>query len=125
MSRNRKPVEIKNDAVRVRLTPLEKRLLRDRCKKEGYRNMSDFCRAKMVRKREIKKIEVSPEFSTIMKSIDYNLNKIGVNLNQVSKQMNSESIYNITPDDRTMMVQLRQMLQNCFSSLQKYMDILH
>lgn len=124
MSRNRIPKDIKSDAVRVRLSPLEKKLLRARCKKEGYHNMSDFCRAKIIRKREIKKIEVSPEFSILIKSMDFNLNKIGVNLNQVAKRMNTETIYNLTLGDRSLMGQLRQELKNCFSSLQKYMDLI-
>ena len=35
----------------VRLTKLEKRLLLKRSQKEGYRTISDFCRAKLVKKR--------------------------------------------------------------------------
>lgn len=79
--------------VRVRLTSMEKRILQRRCKEEGYRTMSDFCRAKLVKRREIRKIEVSRGFALMVRQLDYDLNKIDVNLNQLSKAVNSNAIY--------------------------------
>ncbi|PCH70247.1 MAG: hypothetical protein COC06_05570 [Bacteroidales bacterium] len=111
-----------DEGVRVRLTKLEKRLLLKRSQKEGYRTLSDFCRAKLIKKREIKKIEVSKEFVMITKKLDYELNKIGVNLNQVSKNINSQQVYQFTPSDREVFKKVLQELRNCFSVLQNYMD---
>jgi hypothetical protein len=108
----------------VRLSKLEKRLLTKRSKAEGYRTLSDFCRAKLVKRREIKKIEVSKEFVTITKKLDYDLNKIGVNLNQVAKAINSNQIYQLNKVDYALFQQLLQELRNCFSILQNYMDII-
>ena len=68
MSRNRNPRVKKTEAVRVRFTPLEKKLLYDRCKREGYKNLSNFFRAKVMRHREIKKIEVSPNLPPLSKA---------------------------------------------------------
>ena len=124
MSRYRNPRVKKTEAVRVRFTPLEKKLLRDRCKKEGYLNMSNFFRAKVLRHREIKKIEVSPEFTTLIKSLDFNLNKIGVNLNQVAKQINTKKSNELTSADQHTLNRVQQELKKCFSSLQKYMDLI-
>ncbi|WP_372649130.1 plasmid mobilization relaxosome protein MobC [Draconibacterium sp.] len=124
MSRKRNPRERRTEALRLRLTPLEKKLLQDRRKKEGYRNLSEFMRAKIIRKREIKQIIVSPEVSTLIKSMDMNLNKIGVNLNQIAKHMNAENITNLTSADKSLMAKLQQVLKANFSALQKYMDIL-
>ena len=53
------------EGVRIRLTELEKRLLLKRSQREGYRTISDFCRAKLVKNREIRKIEVSEQFVCI------------------------------------------------------------
>jgi len=111
-----------DDGVRVRLTALEKRLLLNRCKKEGYLTLSDFCRAKLVKKREIKKVEASKEFVLLVRKLDYELNKIGVNLNQVSKRVNSSQIYQFTAGDREVFKQIFQELRFCFSVLQQYMD---
>ena len=111
-----------DEGVRVRLTALEKKLLLTRCKKEGYLTLSDFCRAKLVKKREIKKVEASKEFVLLVRKLDYELNKIGVNLNQVSKRINSNSIYQFTSGDRDVFRQIVGELRSCFSILQKYMD---
>ncbi|WP_321995571.1 plasmid mobilization protein [Draconibacterium orientale] len=124
MSRYRNPRVKKTEAVRVRFTPLEKKLLRDRCKKEGYKNLSNFFRAKVMRHREIRKIEVSPEFTSLIKSLDFNLNKIGVNLNQVAKQINSKKNNELTSADQHTIVRVQQELKKCYSSLQKYMDLI-
>ncbi|RUT78954.1 hypothetical protein [Ancylomarina longa] len=112
------------EGVRIRLTELEKRLLLKQSQKEGYRILSDFCRAKLIKKREIRKIEVSKEFVMITKKLDYELNKIGVNLNQVSRNINAQHIYQLTPSDREMFSKVLQELRNCFSVLQNYMDMI-
>jgi len=108
----------------VRLSKLEKRLLLRRSREEGYRTLSDFCRAKLVKRREIRKVEVSEEFVMISKKLDYDLNKIGVNLNQVAKAINSNQIYQLNKADQMVFQQLLQELRNCFSILQNYMDMI-
>jgi len=112
------------EGVRIRLTELEKRLLLKRSQQEGYRTISDFCRAKLVKKREIRKIEVSEQFVMITKKLDFELNKIGVNLNQVSRNINSQNVYQFTSSDREVFMKVLQELRNCFSVLQNYMDII-
>ncbi|MDM8161874.1 hypothetical protein QUH73_18805 [Labilibaculum sp. K2S] len=116
--------ELLDELLVVRLTKLEKRLLLKRCKEEGYRTMSDFCRAKLVKKREIRKIEVSKDFVRITKKLDYQLNKIGVNLNQVSRNINAQQVYQFGPSDREVFLKVLQELRNCFSVLQNYMDVI-
>ena len=111
-----------DDGIRIRLTPLEKKLLLQRSKKEGYLTLSDFCRAKLVHKREIRKIEATTEFIQATKKLDFELNKIGVNLNQVSKQLNTHPVYQFTADDREVFRQVLQELKACFSVLQQYLD---
>jgi len=110
------------EGIRIRLTALEKKLLSDRSKREGYLTLSDFGRAKLLKKREIKKIEVSMEFVTVVCKTDYELNKIGVNLNQIAKKINTHDVYQFTSEDRAIFKQVMQELKNCFSVLQKYAD---
>lgn len=111
-----------DEGIRVRLTALEKGLLLKRCRKEGYLTLSDFCRAKLVKKREIKKVVASKEFVLLVRKLDYELNKVGVNLNQVSKRINSNYIYQLTDGDRQVFKQILAELRGCFSVLQQYMD---
>jgi len=106
----------------IRLTELEKKLLLRRSKKEGYLTLSSFCRAKLVRKREIKKIEASKDFVQITQTLDYELNKIGVNLNQVSKNLNTHQVYQFSNSDRDVFNAVLKELKNCFTVLQKYLD---
>ena len=110
--------------INVRITRLEKRILLKRCKEEGYRTLSDFCRAKLVKNREIRKIEVSEDFVQITKKLDYELNKIGVNLNQVSKNINAQQVHQFGPSDREVFLKVLKELRNCFSVLQNYMDVI-
>jgi hypothetical protein len=106
----------------IRLSGLEKKLLLQRCSKEGYRTISDFCRAKLIRKREIKKVEASKEFIEATQKMDYELNKIGVNLNQVAKRLNTHPVYQFSKTDRKVFLQLLSELKNCFAVLQQYLD---
>ena len=110
------------EGIRIRLKPLEKKLLLQRIKKEGYLTLSEFCRAKLVHEREIRKIEASDEFTQATKKLDFELNKIGVNLNQVSKRLNTHPVYQFTTADREVFRQVLQELKNCFSILQQYIN---
>jgi hypothetical protein len=110
------------EGVRVRMTELEKKLLLRRSKKEGYLTLSSFCRAKLVRKREIKKIEASKDFVQITQKLDYELNKIGVNLNQVSKNLNTHPVYQFSNTDREVFKAILLELKNCFAILQEYLN---
>lgn len=110
------------EGIRIRLTSLEKKLLLHRSKKEGYLTLSEFCRAKLVQKREIRKIEATTEFILATKKLDFELNKVGVNLNQVSKRLNTHPVYQFTTDDREVFRQVLQELKVCFSVLQQYLD---
>jgi len=110
------------NGIRIRLTESEKRLLLERSKREGYLTISDFGRAKLLKRREIKKVEAGKEFVTLVTKTDYELNKIGVNLNQLAKRINIHDVYHFTSADREVFRQLLQELRNCFSVLQKYMD---
>ncbi len=111
-----------NEGIRVRLTALEKKLLVQRSKQEGYRTVSEFCRAKLVRKREIRRIEVSNEFRELTLKLDYDLNKIGVNLNQLAKKVNSFHDYRFSEADHVLLQRIVAELDRCFTVLQRYMD---
>ncbi|MFA9372337.1 MAG: plasmid mobilization relaxosome protein MobC [Labilibaculum antarcticum] len=117
-------IDVLDEWLHLRMSKFEKRMLRKRCKEEGYRTLSDFCRAKLVKKREIRKIEVSEEFVLITKKLDYQLNKIGVNLNQVSKNINAQQVHQFGAADREVFLKVLQELRNCFSVLQNYMDVI-
>jgi hypothetical protein len=110
------------EGIRIRLTRKEKELLAERCRKEGYSNLSDFGRAKLLRKREIRRIEASKEFSELIGQMDFELNKIGVNLNQIAKKLNTYLGYQLDSQDKRTLNNSYETLKKCFTLLQKYMD---
>jgi hypothetical protein len=60
-------------------------------------------------------------YSTGVFSLDYELNKIGVNLNQLSKRINSFAGYRIDESDRKLLRQAFDMMQNYLILLQNYL----
>lgn len=110
------------EGIRIRLTRIEKELLAERCRKEGYRTISDFGRAKLLRKREIRRIEASQEFADLMGKMDFELNKIGINLNQIAKKLNTYLGYQLDREDKQTLNSSYELLKKCFMLLQKYMD---
>ena len=122
MRPNTSDIDKLDKLICIRLSEMEKKLLLKRCHQEGYLTLSDFCRTKLVKRREIRKIEVSREFVQTTQKLDYELNKIGVNLNQVARQINTQTIYQFTGSDRALFRKLLLELQGCFNLLQKYMD---
>ena len=83
--------------------------------------MSDFIRTRLFNSNK-KVISLDEEASAQIKRLDYELNKIGVNLNQIAKKINSQNVSHFTSDDRAVFEQILQEHLNCFSVLQKYME---
>ena len=83
--------------------------------------MSDYMRNKIFDLSKRKAISLDDQAKEQLKSLDYELNKIGVNLNQLSKRMNSFSGYNVGDNDRDLLKQAFEMMRNCLIALQKFL----
>ena len=81
--------------------------------------MSDLIRSKVFNESNRKVISLDEEANSQLKNLDYELNKIGVNLNQLSKRMNSFAGYNFGDNDRQLLRQAFDMMRNCLILLQK------
>ena len=81
--------------------------------------MSDLIRSKVFNESTRKVISLDEEANTQLKKLDYELNKIGVNLNQLSKRINSFAGYNVGDNDRQLLRQAFDMMRNCLILLQK------
>lgn len=106
----------------IRLTRDEKFKLQNLTKQGKYACMSDFMRNKIFDQPKRKSISLDDEAKNQIKSLDYELNKIGVNLNQLSKRMNSFSGYNVGDNDRQLLKQAFEMMRSCLIVLQ---NLLH
>lgn len=57
-----------------------------------------------------------------MGQMDFELNKIGVNLNQIAKKLNTYLGYQLDSEDKRTLNNFYVTLKECFSLLQKYID---
>ncbi len=105
--------------VRLLMTREEKQLLDSLVKRGKYGCMSDFLRLKIFDQSKRKIISLDEEANSQLKSLDFELNKIGVNLNQLSKRVNSFAGYNVGDNDRFLLRQAFDMMRNCLILLQK------
>ena len=108
--------------VRLLMTREEKLRLDYLVKQGKYACMSDYMRNKIFDQSKRKLILLDDQAKEQLKSLDYELNKIGVNLNQLSKRMNSFSGYNVGDNDRQLLKQAFEMMRNCLITLQ---NLLH
>jgi len=107
--------------VRFLMTKEEKIRLDSLVKRGKYGCTSDFLRFKIFDESKRKMIVLDDKASNKLKGLDYELNKIGVNLNQLSKCMNSFAGYRISDSDRQLLKQAFEMMRNCLILLQKYL----
>ncbi len=108
--------------VRLLMTREEKLKLDSLVKQGKYACMSDYMRNKIFDQSKRKVILLDDQAKEQLKSLDYELNKIGVNLNQLSKRMNSFSGYNVGDNDRQLLKQAFEMMRYCLITLQ---NLLH
>tara|TARA_R110002050_G_scaffold274020_1_gene418263 strand:- start:3747 stop:4115 length:369 start_codon:yes stop_codon:yes gene_type:complete len=107
--------------VRFLMTKEERIRLDSLVKRGKYGCTSDFLRFKIFDQSKRKMIVLDEKASNKLKSLDYELNKIGVNLNQLSKRMNSFAGYRISDSDRQLLKQAFEMMRQCLILLQKYL----
>ncbi|MBN2637997.1 MAG: plasmid mobilization relaxosome protein MobC, partial [Bacteroidales bacterium] len=86
-----------------------------------YGCTSDYIRSRIFKQSERKVISLDENTNNQLKRLDYELNKIGVNLNQLSRRMNSFAGYRVDDNDRQLLRQAFDMMKNCLIFLQKYL----
>ena len=87
----------------------------------SYACMSDFIRSRIFKRLDKKIVSLDENTSYQLKQLDYEINKIGVNLNQLFKRMNSFAGYNVGENDRQLLKQTFEMMTQCLAFLQKHL----
>ena len=111
----------RNKMLLLRVSKEEKQRINVLTKSGGYACMSDFIRNRIFRRLDKKTISLDENTSQELKQLDYEINKIGVNMNQLSKRMNSFAGYNMGDNDRQLLKQTFEMLTQCLAFLQKHL----
>lgn len=114
-------IEKRNVALIIRVSREEKIRIKTLAKTGKFGCISDLIRTRIFNSNK-KLISLDQEASNQIKLTDYELNKIGVNLNQIAKKINTHDVYQFSADDREVFRQVLKEIRNCFSVLQKYMD---
>ena len=113
--------EKRNDMLIIRVTREEKIRLKSLTKRGKFACMSDYIRSRIFKQSDRKVISLDENANDQLKNLDYELNKIGINLNQLSKRMNSFAGYRVDDNDRQLLKQAFEMMRNCLVLLQKYL----
>ncbi len=113
--------DIRDQMLLLRVSKEEKQRIKSLTRSGGYPCMSDFIRSRIFKRLDKKTISLDENTSYQLKGLDYELNKIGVNLNQLSKRMNSFAGYNIGDNDRQLLKQAFGMMTQCLAFLQKHL----
>lgn len=114
-------IEKRTEKLIIRLTREEKVRLKNLTKRGKYACMSDYMRSRIFRRTDCKVVSLDEKTSEQLKSLDYELNKIGVNLNQLSNRMNSFAGYRIDDRDRQLLKQAFEMMKSCLILIQKHL----
>jgi len=110
--------------VIIRLTTAEKEEILRRMKEERYITITDYMRSRLFVKRLSKRIIVSDDYIRIFRTMDYNLTKIGTNLNQVAHKMNAYNTYLLNEEDKQAFKASFSQLKSCFELLDKYLHLI-
>ncbi|MCT4648457.1 MAG: MobC family plasmid mobilization relaxosome protein [Carboxylicivirga sp.] len=106
---------------KIYLTEDEKLKIIDSVKQEKYNSFGDYSRDRLLKERLTKRIAVSDEYIRTFKTMDYNLTRIGTNLNQIAHKLNAYNTYILTEDDQQTFKDCFGQLKSCYELLGKYL----
>jgi len=110
-----------SEHVILRLTKAEKEEILKRVKEERFLSVADYIRSRLFRKRLSKRITVSDDYVRIFRTMDYNLTKLGINLNQIAHKLNAYNTYVLTEEDKQTFKDCLVQLKECFCVLGRFL----
>ena len=105
--------EIRNIRLIIWVSREEKIRIQGHAKNRRYPFISDYIRVRIFNSNR-KVITLDKEATNQIIKLDYDLNKIGVNLNQIAKKINTHDVYQFTSEDRVVFKQVLQELKIVF-----------
>ncbi|WP_346861170.1 plasmid mobilization relaxosome protein MobC [uncultured Draconibacterium sp.] len=113
--------EKRTELVKLLLTKEEKLRLDSLVRTGRFGCRSDYLRFAIFRRSNIKTVLFDQETKELLQKTDWELNRIGVNLNQLSKRINSFTGYNVGDNDRQLLGQAFDRMTQCLAFLQKHL----
>ena len=120
--RHKKPIKQRRIIqFKIYLTEAEKLKIVESVKQEKYNSFGDYARERLLKERLSKRITVSDEYIRTFKVMDYNLTKIGTNLNQIAHKLNAYNSYMLTEDGQQIFKDCFEQLKSCYELLGKHL----
>ncbi|MGQ1787493.1 plasmid mobilization protein [Saccharicrinis sp. GN24d3] len=111
--------------INVWMTQEDRTKIMEHYKKERFSTFSEFVRFHLLKKREVKIIQIDKDFKTIFKSLDYELAKLGSNMNQIAHQLNAYNTYMLGETDKIRLEESYELLKLCRKALEKHLKLLN
>lgn len=111
----------RKNQIKLRVTDDEKAEILKRCKDEKFQYVNDYVRSRLFKKRLVKRIVFPEDYKVELHVMDYDLTKIGVNLNQIAKRLNAYNTTLLTKEDLAILIACNDNLKGCFVMLEKYL----
>ncbi|TRX71140.1 plasmid mobilization relaxosome protein MobC [Carboxylicivirga sp. M1479] len=121
MGRSRNNAERRIIQFKIYLTKSEKRKIVEHVKLEKFNSFSDYARERLLKQRLSKHITVNNNYIRTFKTMDYNLTKIGTNLNQVAHKLNAYNTYMLTEEDQQTFKECFELLKRCYEVLGQHL----
>ncbi|WP_439185427.1 plasmid mobilization protein [Carboxylicivirga taeanensis] len=121
MAQRKSPKQLRTIQFKIYLTESEKQKIIASVKQEKYNSISDYARERLLKERLSKRITVSADYIRVFKTMDYNLTKIGTNLNQVAHKLNAYNTYMLTEEDKETFKACFEHLKNCYRILGQHL----
>ena len=94
-------------------------------KLERFPSFSEFVRYHLLKNRDVKIIGVDKEFVTLFRTLDYELAKLGNNMNQIAHNLNSYNTCMLSSEDMEVIKDNNALLKLCRESLDKHLQLLN
>lgn len=109
---------------KVYLTKAERKFISDEFHKERFVSLSDFARNRLLKKRLVKHITISEEYFKEFRSLDYQVAKVGNNMNQIAHKLNAYNTYMLNEEDKKMIQECYQLHKEMVSVLSSYLKVI-
>lgn len=114
----------RNIQLKVYVTAEEKRKILKAFHSERICSLSEFVRQRLLKKRHKKLIELSEDFVFVFRTLDYDLTKIGTNVNQVAQKLNAYNSYMLSTEDKEVFKGCFRLLRECRKALEKHLMVM-
>ncbi len=117
-------IDKRNIQLKVYITAEGRRKIMETYHSERICSLSEFVRQRLLKKRLKNQVEVSEEFVFVFRTLDYDLTKIGTNLNQIAHKLNAYNSYILSTEDKEVFKGCFRLLRECRKAFEKHMIVM-